>query len=84
MTAPVNSGLRIGLSLFPEKREVVTCKRTDLDQLAYELRSQGLTYRAIAKWLGVTLAMTRRRVRRDERTLREAGKLADHLHSSRE
>jgi hypothetical protein len=32
----------------------VTRKRTDLDKLAYELRAEGLTYRAIAKWLGVT------------------------------
>jgi hypothetical protein len=31
--------------------------RADLDQRAYELRQQGLTYRAIAKWLGVTLPM---------------------------
>jgi hypothetical protein len=38
----------------------VTRQRADLDQLAHELRAQGLTYRAIAKWLGVTLAMTRR------------------------
>ena len=33
---------------------------------------QGLTYRAIAKWLGVTLAMARRRVLRHERALRES------------
>jgi hypothetical protein len=55
----------------------MTRKRTDLDQRAYELRQQGLTYRAIAKWLGVTLAMARRRVLRHERMLREAGKSAD-------
>ena len=47
-------------------------RRIDLDQRAYELRQQGLTYRAIAKWLGVTLAMARRRVLRQERMLREA------------
>ena len=46
--------------------------RIDLDQRAYELRQQGLTYRAIAKWLGVTLAMARRRVLRHERMTREA------------
>jgi hypothetical protein len=51
----------------------VTRHRADLDQRAYELRQQGLTYRAIAKWLGVTLAMAPRRVLRHERTLREAG-----------
>jgi transposase len=49
----------------------VTRKRIDLDQRAYEMRQQGLTYRAIAKWLGVTLAMARRRVLRHERMLRE-------------
>ena len=53
-------------------RPLVTHKRTDLDQRAYELRQQGLTYRAIAKWLGVTLAITWRRVLRHERMLREA------------
>ena len=47
-------------------------RRIDLDERAYELRLQGLTYRAIAKWLGVTVAMARRRVLRHERTLREA------------
>ena len=35
-------------------------KRIDLGQDAYELRQQGLTYRAIAKWLGVTVAMAGR------------------------
>jgi transposase len=50
--------------------------RADLDQRAYELRQQGLTYRAIAKWLGVTLAMARRRVLRHERTLRADEKAA--------
>jgi hypothetical protein len=35
-------------------------RRTDVDERAYELRAQGLTYRAIAKWLGATLAMARR------------------------
>jgi predicted site-specific integrase-resolvase len=58
-------------------REAVSSKRTDLDQRAYELRTQGLTYRAIAKWLGVTLAMARRRVLRHERMLREAAKSAE-------
>jgi transposase len=62
----------------------VTRKRIDLDQRAYELRQQGLTYRAIAKWLGVTLAMARRRVLRHERTLREAGKSADRTQRSRQ
>jgi hypothetical protein len=62
----------------------VTRKRTDLDKRAYELRAQGLTYRAIAKWLGVTLAMARRRVLRHERTLREAGELADRSQRCRE
>jgi hypothetical protein len=50
---------------------VTSRRRIDLDQRAYELRQQGLTYRAIAKWLGVTLAMARRRVLRHERMLRE-------------
>jgi DNA-directed RNA polymerase specialized sigma24 family protein len=52
----------------------VTRHRADLDQLAYELRAQGLTYKAIADRLGVTLAMARRRVLRHERILREAAK----------
>jgi hypothetical protein len=47
-------------------------RRIDRDQRAYELRQHGLTYRALAKWLGVTLAMARRRVLRHERMLREA------------
>jgi hypothetical protein len=34
----------------------------DPDARAYEMRQEGLTYRVIAKWLGVTLAMARRRV----------------------
>jgi hypothetical protein len=59
-------------------------RRTDLDHRAYELRQQGLTYRAIAKWLGVTLAMARRRVLRHERALREAGKSTDRSQRSRE
>ena len=50
----------------------MTRHRADLDQRAYELRQQGLTYRAIAKWLGVTLAMARRRVLRHERALCES------------
>jgi orotate phosphoribosyltransferase-like protein len=58
-------------------RETMTRKRTDLDQRAYELRQQGLTYRAIAKWLGVTLAMARRRVLRHERMLREPANPGD-------
>jgi hypothetical protein len=53
---------------------VVRHRRTDPDERAYELRSQGLTYRAIAKWLGVTVAMARRRVLRHERMLREVAK----------
>jgi transposase len=59
-------------------------RRSDLDQRAYELRQQGLTYRAIAKWLGVTVAMARRRVLRHERMLREAGKSPDRPQRSRE
>ena len=58
-------------------RKAVSSKRADLDKLACELRAQGLTYRAIAKWLGVTLAMARRRVLRHERMLREAAKPAE-------
>ena len=45
--------------------------RTDLDELAYELRRQGLSFRAIAAQLGVTERMARRRVVRQER--REQG-----------
>ena len=59
-------------------------RRTDLDERAYELRAQGLTYRAIAKWLGVTFAMARRRVLRHERTLREAGESTDRSQRSRQ
>jgi transposase len=59
-------------------------RRTDLDERAYELRAQGLTYRAIAKWLGVTLAMARRRVLRHERSLRETGQSTDRPQRSRE
>ena len=55
----------------------------DLDARAYALRQQGLTYRAIAKWLGVTLAMARRRVLRHERMMREAGISTDRSQSSR-
>jgi hypothetical protein len=40
----------------------VSSKRADLDTLAYELRAQGLTYRAIAKWLRVTFASGHREV----------------------
>jgi hypothetical protein len=61
----------------------MTGKRIDLDQRAHELRQQGLTYRAIAKWLGVTVAMAWRRVLRHERTLRETGQSADRSQSSR-
>ena len=45
--------------------------RADLDELAYELRRQGLSFRAIAVQLGVTERMARRRVVRQER--REQG-----------
>jgi predicted transcriptional regulator len=62
----------------------VTRKRTDLDELAYRLRAEGMTLQAIAERLGVTLAMARRRVLRHERTLREAGKSADRPQRSRE
>jgi hypothetical protein len=69
----------------PRTRPVMTGqRRTDVDQRAYELRTQGLTYRAIAKWLGVTLAMARRRVLRHERTLRETGQSRDRSQRSRE
>ena len=51
-------------------------RRADLDELAYELRRQGLTYRAIAERLGVTESMALRRVVRHERTLREQAKAA--------
>jgi transposase len=63
---------------------VTSNRRIDLDQRAYELRQQGLTYRAIAKWLGVTLAMARRRVLRHERMLREEAQTADRSQRSRE
>ena len=62
----------------------MTRRRTDLDALAYELRAQGLTYRAIADRLGVTLAMARRRVLRHERSLREADQSTDRPQRSRE
>ena len=45
--------------------------RADLDERAYELRRQGLSFRAIAAQLGVTERMARRRVVRQER--REQG-----------
>jgi hypothetical protein len=41
------------------------------------LRAKGPTYQAIAKWLGVTVAMARRRVLRHEWMLREAAKTTD-------
>jgi hypothetical protein len=82
--APRRVGRGPRRSAFWSNAGTVTRKRTDLDQRAYELRQQGLTYRAIAKWLGVTLAMARRRVLRHERTLREARKSADHSHDTRE
>jgi hypothetical protein len=80
--APRRAGRGPRRSAFWSNAGTVTRKRTDLDQRAYELRQQGLTYRAIAKWLGVTLAMARRRVLRHERTLREAAKPTDRPHSS--
>jgi hypothetical protein len=59
-------------------------KRRDLDALAYELRAKGPTDRAIAKRLGVTLAMARRRVLRHERTMHEeAAESADRSQRSR-
>jgi hypothetical protein len=59
-----------GPSPFPPgSSEAVSRRRFDLEQRAYELRQQGLTYRAIATWLGVTLAMAPRRVLRYERTM---------------
>ncbi len=55
-----------GPSPFPsdEAEAVTRQRRSDLDQRAYELRQQGLTYRAIAKWLGVTLGCCARSPRR--------------------
>ncbi len=45
--------------------------RADLDELAHDLRRQGLTYREIAKQLGVSERMADRRVKRHERLMRE-------------
>jgi len=59
-------------------------RRADLDELAYELRRQGLTYRAIAERLGVTESMALRRVVRHERTLREQAKAASRPQSNRQ
>ena len=53
-------------------QEAVSRKAPTFDARAYELRQQGVTYQAIAKWLGVTLAMAQRRVLRHERILGEA------------
>ena len=46
-------------------------RRADLDELAYNLRRQGLTFREIAKQLGVSERMAERRVKRHERIMRE-------------
>jgi len=45
--------------------------RADLDELAYNLRRQGLTYTEIAKRLEIGPTMAERRVKRHERLLRE-------------
>jgi len=58
--------------------------RADLDELAYELRRQGLSFRAIAAQLGVTERMARRRVVRQERMLREWAKTAPQPQRSRQ
>ncbi len=52
-----------------------TTYRADLDELAYALRRKGLTYREIAKQLGVSERMAERRVKRYERIMREGPKL---------
>ena len=59
-------------------------RRTDLDALAYELRRQGLTYRAIGDRLGTSPDMARRRIVRHERTLREQAKAALRPQSKRQ
>jgi DNA-binding Lrp family transcriptional regulator len=59
-------------------------RRADLDELAYELRRQGLSFRAIAARLGVTERMARRRVVRHERVLREQVKAASRPQSNRQ
>jgi len=59
-------------------------RRADLDALAHRLRTEGLTYQAIAERLGVTVAMARRRVLRHERTLREQAKPAPRPRSRRQ
>ena len=57
--------------------------RADLDELAYELRRQGLTYQAIGERLGVSDDMARRVVRY-ERMLREQTRAASQPRSSSE
>ena len=59
-------------------------RRADLDQLAHELRRQGLTYTAIAERLGTSPDMAMRRVIRHEWTLREQAKAASQSESSSE
>jgi hypothetical protein len=76
--------LRIGPSPFPSSMTEAVTQGIDLDARASDLRQQGLTYQAIAKWLGVTVTMARRRVLRHERIMREAGMSADRPHRSRE
>ena len=58
--------------------------RTDLDTLAYELRKQGFTFRAIAERLGTSNDMAQRRVIRHERMLREQAKAASRPQSKRQ
>ena len=50
---------------------MASTRRADLDELAYQLRRQGLTYREVAKQLGVSERMAERRVKRHERIMRE-------------
>ena len=71
------------LSASSSTAKAVT-QRIDLDARAYDLRQQGLTYRAIAKRLGVNVTMARRRVLRHERIMREAGESADRSQRSRQ
>jgi hypothetical protein len=67
--APRRSGRVPRPSAFWSNAGTVTRKRTDLDQRAYELRQQGPTYRAIAKWLGWTLGVAVVQTRAGSRTV---------------
>jgi hypothetical protein len=68
--------------VFPFVPDMTSRRRADLDAMAYELRRQGLTFRAIAERLGVTDGMAWRRVVRHERLLREQAKAASRPQSS--